>query len=141
MNSHLKFFLRANPQAIRNQPDILSSSTEEDTFSTEDSEFPDNEDESPVDRRPAGLSVASTKQMMSFYDHKKARMDQNNNSLQDSWHQFAKEKILRVRSKLEGTDIDPALRLSVQEQIDALIDEATDPENLSSLYCGWCPFW
>jgi hypothetical protein len=47
----------------------------------------------------------------------------------------------RVRSKLEGTDFDPTVVLSVDEQADRLIEEAMDPYNLAAMYHGWLPFW
>jgi phosphatidylinositol kinase/protein kinase (PI-3 family) len=47
----------------------------------------------------------------------------------------------RVRSKLEGTDFDPDVVLSVEEQADRLIEEAMDPYNLAVMYHGWLPFW
>ena len=31
--------------------------------------------------------------------------------------------------------------LSVQEQVDMLIRQATSVENLCQLFMGWCPFW
>jgi hypothetical protein len=31
--------------------------------------------------------------------------------------------------------------LSVQDQVDKLIKQATSVENLCQLFMGWCPFW
>lgn len=48
----------------------------------------------------------------------------------------------RVRDKLTGRDfqhIDEVL--SVQKQVDLLIQQATSNENLCQCYVGWCPFW
>ena len=54
----------------------------------------------------------------------------------------ALEVINRIQSKLNGRDfqnIDGCL--SVEEQVDRLITEATSVENLCQLFVGWCPFW
>ncbi|KAJ0410136.1 hypothetical protein ATCC90586_001621 [Pythium insidiosum] len=48
----------------------------------------------------------------------------------------------RVKKKLAGRDFDDGERvLSVDEQVDRLIMQATSHENLCQLYYGWCPFW
>uniref|UniRef100_A0A0P4WEM1 non-specific serine/threonine protein kinase n=1 Tax=Scylla olivacea TaxID=85551 RepID=A0A0P4WEM1_SCYOL len=46
----------------------------------------------------------------------------------------------RVKVKLEGRDFDPARRATVQEQVDYTIKEATNLENLATLYEGWTPW-
>eukprot|EP01135_Chromosphaera_perkinsii_P005703 Nk52_evm3s359 gene=Nk52_evmTU3s359 len=43
----------------------------------------------------------------------------------------------KVKAKLEGRDFDPSKRISVQEQVDFIIEEATSSENLSVMYEGW----
>ncbi|XP_013189748.2 serine/threonine-protein kinase mTOR [Amyelois transitella] len=48
----------------------------------------------------------------------------------------------RVRDKLTGRDfphIDETV--TVQKQVDLLIQQATSNENLCQCYVGWCPFW
>ncbi|XP_063386567.1 serine/threonine-protein kinase mTOR [Cydia fagiglandana] len=48
----------------------------------------------------------------------------------------------RVRDKLTGRDfphIDETV--SVQKQVELLIQQATSNENLCQCYIGWCPFW
>lgn len=48
----------------------------------------------------------------------------------------------RVRDKLTGRDfphIDEIV--TVQKQVDLLIQQATSNENLCQCYVGWCPFW
>ena len=52
----------------------------------------------------------------------------------------AVEVITRVQQKLTGTDFSNT-RLTVEEQVNKLIDQATSTENLSQSYFGWCPFW
>uniref|UniRef100_A0A914I1V5 Serine/threonine-protein kinase TOR n=1 Tax=Globodera rostochiensis TaxID=31243 RepID=A0A914I1V5_GLORO len=51
------------------------------------------------------------------------------------------EAISRVRAKLCGRDFNPCVEISVQEQTDRLIEQATLNDNLCQCYVGWCPFW
>lgn len=58
----------------------------------------------------------------------------------------AMEVILRIQSKLCGRDFnkDPSAggdELTVDEQVERLIQEAVSVENLCELFVGWCPFW
>ena len=64
----------------------------------------------------------------------------------DSQPEVAKNKkaitiINRVKDKLMGTDFNLDEKLSVEEQVNLLIQQATDNENLCQCYIGWCPFW
>lgn len=47
----------------------------------------------------------------------------------------------KVREKLTGRDFDPSVVLEINEQVELLIQLATDHENLAQCYIGWCPFW
>ncbi|KAJ8613415.1 hypothetical protein CTAYLR_002279 [Chrysophaeum taylorii] len=47
----------------------------------------------------------------------------------------------RVEDKLTGCDFDDAGALSIVEQVDRLIQQATDVQNLCQAFVGWCPFW
>jgi len=49
--------------------------------------------------------------------------------------------IERVSAKLRGKDFSPKETLTVPEQVQRLIDQATSHENLCQCYIGWCPFW
>ncbi|KAH1016334.1 serine/threonine-protein kinase Tor isoform X2 [Dendroctonus ponderosae] len=49
--------------------------------------------------------------------------------------------INRVRDKLTGKDFHSEEMLTVQKQVDLLIQQATSNENLCQCYIGWCPFW
>ncbi|XP_066992513.2 serine/threonine-protein kinase mTOR isoform X2 [Anabrus simplex] len=49
--------------------------------------------------------------------------------------------ITRVREKLTGRDFSHEEVLTVQKQVDLLIQQATSNENLCQCYIGWCPFW
>lgn len=46
----------------------------------------------------------------------------------------------RVKVKLEGRDLDATRRASVSEQVDYTIREATNLDNLATLYEGWTPW-
>ncbi|XP_018572076.1 serine/threonine-protein kinase Tor [Anoplophora glabripennis] len=49
--------------------------------------------------------------------------------------------INRVRDKLTGNDFNVDETLTVEKQVDLLIQQATSNENLCQCYIGWCPFW
>ncbi|KAL7080367.1 hypothetical protein ACQ4LE_000271 [Meloidogyne hapla] len=51
------------------------------------------------------------------------------------------EAISRVKAKLCGRDFNPFESISVPEQVDRLIEQATMNDNLCQCYIGWCPFW
>jgi FKBP12-rapamycin complex-associated protein len=60
-------------------------------------------------------------------------------------HYRAIEVINRIQSKLTGRDFmkydDVGEDLSVEQQVDRLIKEATSVENLCQLFSGWCALW
>ena len=47
----------------------------------------------------------------------------------------------RVTHKLNGREGKDPRTLSVSDQVEALIQAATDPENVASSFKGWAPFW
>lgn len=47
----------------------------------------------------------------------------------------------RVQHKLTGRDFEPDVALSVEVQVDRLIEQATTIENLAQCFVGWCAFW
>lgn len=47
----------------------------------------------------------------------------------------------RVREKLTGRDFKSNQELSVSDQVDKLLVQATSVENLCQHYIGWCSFW
>lgn len=53
----------------------------------------------------------------------------------------AVQVVERVQQKLTGRDFKPTVVLSVNDQVDKLIAQATSLENLSQCFVGWCPFW
>ncbi|BGP15830.1 hypothetical protein JCM10213_005686 [Rhodosporidiobolus nylandii] len=53
----------------------------------------------------------------------------------------AVQVVERVQQKLTGRDFKPTVVLSVNDQVDKLIAQATSLENLSQCFIGWCPFW
>ncbi|GMH33501.1 hypothetical protein BSKO_01335 [Bryopsis sp. KO-2023] len=56
-------------------------------------------------------------------------------------NQRAVEVTQRVRSKLSGREFASDRSVSVEEQVDRVITEATLHSNLCQAYIGWCPFW
>lgn len=53
-------------------------------------------------------------------------------------NKMAERVLIRLQEKLEG--IEDGVPLSVSGQVNHLIQEATDPENLSVLFSGWQPW-
>ena len=54
------------------------------------------------------------------------------------------EVINRIQAKLTGRDFaksDDSEDLTVDQQVDRLIKEATSVENLCQPFTGWCPLW
>ncbi|KAF0728356.1 hypothetical protein Ae201684P_007942 [Aphanomyces euteiches] len=48
----------------------------------------------------------------------------------------------RVKKRLRGRDFEmDGKALSVANQVDRRIRQATSHENLCQLFSGWCPFW
>ena len=47
----------------------------------------------------------------------------------------------RVQDKLSGRDFNREVSLSVQAQVEKLIQQATSLENLCQCFSGWCAFW
>ncbi|KAK1877563.1 Serine/threonine-protein kinase SMG1 [Dissostichus eleginoides] len=88
----------------------------------------------PTDTPPSTLLVNSKglnpSPKRAVRDPKTGRAVQERNS-------YAVSVWKRVKAKLEGRDIDPNRRMSVTEQVDVVIKEATSMENLAQLYEGW----
>jgi len=64
--------------------------------------------------------------------------------LQENLNARALEVINRIQAKLTGRDFttsDDSEDLTIQEQVERLILEATSVENLCQLFAGWCPLW
>ncbi|XP_046866806.1 serine/threonine-protein kinase Tor [Drosophila willistoni] len=53
----------------------------------------------------------------------------------------ASQVIKRVKCKLTGTDFQSQGSGNEQQQVEMLIQQATNNENLCQCYIGWCPFW
>ncbi|KAJ7718873.1 target of rapamycin [Mycena maculata] len=47
----------------------------------------------------------------------------------------------RVQHKLTGHDFNEGIALSVEDQVDKLIQQAMSLENLCQCFAGWCVFW
>lgn len=53
----------------------------------------------------------------------------------------ALQVLSRVKEKLTGSDFKPNEELTVPDQVDKLLLQATNLENLCQHYIGWCSFW
>lgn len=53
----------------------------------------------------------------------------------------ALQVMARIKEKLTGRDFKKDEELAPDEQVDKLINEATNLENLCQHYVGWCSFW
>ncbi|KAK7869671.1 hypothetical protein R5R35_010033 [Gryllus longicercus] len=68
-------------------------------------------------------------------------IENGENSQPEALNKKALAIITRVREKLTGRDFSHEEMLTVQKQVDLLIQQATSNENLCQCYIGWCPFW
>ncbi|QQP53142.1 uncharacterized protein FKW44_005506, partial [Caligus rogercresseyi] len=57
--------------------------------------------------------------------------------VEEERNSFAINVLRRVRSKLEGKEPDPLCQVSVPDQVDFFIKEATSSAHLSQMYEGW----
>ena len=62
----------------------------------------------------------------------------NGGRVGESTNKMAERVLLRLQEKLEG--IEDGVPLSISGQVNHLIQEATDPANLCSLFPGWQPW-
>ncbi|KAK1162804.1 serine/threonine-protein kinase SMG1-like [Acipenser oxyrinchus oxyrinchus] len=90
--------------------------------------------DTPADTPPSTLLLTSKglapSPKRAVRDPKTGRAVQERNS-------YAVSVWKRVKAKLEGRDVDPNRRMSVAEQVDYVIKEATNVDNLAQLYEGW----
>jgi len=56
-------------------------------------------------------------------------------------NQRALAVVRRIKDKLTGNDFAQHGNLSVEAQVELLIQESSAVENLCQCYVGWCPFW
>ena len=73
-------------------------------------------------------------QILKYYEEKEEMDSEETNKI-------AEIIINRVREKLTGMDFNTDYKISTEEQVDRLINQATSNENLAQSYLGWCPFW
>jgi phosphatidylinositol kinase/protein kinase (PI-3 family) len=69
-------------------------------------------------------------------------MTKNDAAVEDSSFDkdAAHRTIMRVKNKLNGFDESAGEGLSVEGQVELLIEQATNTENLSKLFPGWAPW-
>ena len=59
----------------------------------------------------------------------------------DNLNKIAILVLKRIIDKLQGTDFGEDDVLSINQQVERLINQATSHENLCQNYIGWSPFW
>jgi len=75
------------------------------------------------------------RQLLNYYE-------ENNDEIEyEELNKIAQLVLNRINQKLTGLDFNNDSSLTVKEQIERLINQATSDENLSQSYLGWCPFW
>ena len=75
------------------------------------------------------------RQLLNYYE-------ENNDEIEyEELNKIAQLVLNRINQKLTGLDFNNDSPLTVKEQIDRLINQATSDENLSQSCLGWCPFW
>lgn len=123
--THASFATAVRCSLVKTQPDSMSQNARK--------TFPRNM-ATPTDTPPSALVVNSKglnpSPKRALRDPKTGRAVQERNS-------YAVSVWKRVKAKLEGRDIDPNRRISVTEQVDMVIKEATSLDNLAQLYEGW----
>ena len=63
----------------------------------------------------------------------------NNIKIQKNPQEMADSELQKFMSGYGGQKLQQ--RMNVNDQVDILIKQATNHENLSSCYIGWCPYW
>ncbi|XP_063170959.1 serine/threonine-protein kinase SMG1 [Candoia aspera] len=89
----------------------------------------------PLADTPPGTIAGAGKGVIS--SPKKAIRDPKTGKAVQERNSYAVSVWKRVKAKLEGRDLDPNRRMSVAEQVDYVIKEATNLDNLAQLYEGW----
>lgn len=84
---------------------------------------------------PPGTTLGSGKNIAP--SPKKAARDPKTGKAVQERNSYAVSVWKRVKAKLEGRDVDPNRRMTVAEQVDYVIKEATNLDNLAQLYEGW----
>ncbi|KAG0277332.1 Serine/threonine-protein kinase smg1 [Linnemannia exigua] len=78
-----------------------------------------------------------------FQQMQQQEQQQQQQQQQPPLHQrnaYAVNILRRVRHKLEGRDFEAVKKCKVTEQVDRVIQEATNVENLANMYEGWTPW-
>lgn len=93
------------------------------------------------------LIMNTTNQMMNVVPPKIDEIGENgsDNGMVHNPNEVTNKKarmiVDRVKQKLTGNDFNTKDEITVQRQVDLLIQQATNNENLCQCYIGWCPFW
>ncbi|KAF9550371.1 Serine/threonine-protein kinase smg1 [Mortierella hygrophila] len=94
----------------------------------------------PTDSSSSGLFNG---QGQKLHQQDQYQQQQQQQQQQPPLHQrnaYAVNILRRVRHKLEGRDFEAVKKCKVTEQVDRVIQEATNVENLANMYEGWTPW-
>ncbi|XP_043946465.1 serine/threonine-protein kinase SMG1-like [Protopterus annectens] len=114
-----------NSTTQKTQPEVMSQNTRK----TVQRNLATSAETPPSAATGAGKSVAPSP--------KKATRDPKTGKAVQERNSYAVSVWKRVKAKLEGRDVDPNRRMSVAEQVDFVIKEATNLDNLAQMYEGW----
>jgi len=70
--------------------------------------------------------------------------EEDDDMMQEYSNEIASKNLLRIQAKLTGREFaftEDSDDLTIEQQVDELIEQATSIENLCQLYVGWRPFW
>ncbi|KAF9210203.1 Serine/threonine-protein kinase smg1 [Haplosporangium sp. Z 27] len=94
------------------------------------------------DQVDSGMSGASVN-ITTLQQQQQPQQQDHQQSVQPASNQrnaYAVHILRRVRHKLEGRDFETVKKCKVTEQVDRVIQEATNVENLANMYEGWTPW-
>ncbi|KAI1319718.1 hypothetical protein EDD11_003412 [Mortierella claussenii] len=100
----------------------------------------------PLDSTLTSATLSFVNGTDGHHEHFQQQEQQQQQSEQESQqpvHQrnaYAVNILRRVRHKLEGRDFEAMKKCKVTEQVDRVIQEATNVENLANMYEGWTPW-
>ncbi|KAG0198674.1 Serine/threonine-protein kinase smg1 [Mortierella sp. GBA30] len=87
------------------------------------------------------LGVGASNYHQLQHQHKQSPLqDQHQQPPQHQRNSIAVNILRRVRHKLEGRDFDAVKKCKVTEQVERVIQEATNVENLANMFEGWTPW-
>jgi len=126
------------PTEIKHDQDNNTSNNGQGVEYTEQSEVYNNPISSQKDDQEQSLKDNNTVRRGSLFVMADEGIQATGNvGIAQARNSFAVSVIRRIKSKLEGKDFDLNTKMSVSEQVDKIIQQATDIDNLCVMYEGW----